>query len=142
MILTTHPHLVQRLEKEQSFTSTPHLWLHVMLLDKLDFTFTIVHTYFIMKFQKILVSIWKFLILNFQYAWCTYPTDICFNTRNLKLYKNCLFTVNKHTINFCRMSWIMNLAMSSLHKLKSQQATIRLIYMTTQKTNVCMIITR
>jgi len=35
MALTTHPHLVPRLKKEQSYTPTPPLVLHGLFFDKL-----------------------------------------------------------------------------------------------------------
>jgi len=35
MVLTTHPHLVLRLEKQYSYTTTPPLGLHGLLLGKL-----------------------------------------------------------------------------------------------------------
>jgi hypothetical protein len=37
MVLTTHPHLAQRLKKEQSYTSTPPLCLHTN--NRVNFTF-------------------------------------------------------------------------------------------------------
>jgi len=55
MALTTHPHLVARLRKEQSYTSTPPAGLHGVSC-RVNFTFTMAVSMKITVFVDVILS--------------------------------------------------------------------------------------